>query len=134
MKKHKTQLNEKLLISQNVTPEQKQNILDLHELLHEIFNLAKNLNRKNLLNYDMGHMISKNVQNIEFKLQDDWNFQRNTMFHRYQNQIPGCMCPTMDNNDMLPSNHRWYNMSCPFHGQENDPLKIKKPDDITRRS
>ena len=52
---------------------------------------------------------------IEYELQDAWGFDRNKNFHRHWNR-PGCLCPSMDNEDRYPSGSYIYNTGCALHG------------------
>ncbi|MGL6228555.1 MAG: hypothetical protein ACRC3J_05000 [Culicoidibacterales bacterium] len=51
----------------------------------------------------------------EYNLQRTWGFPENANFFREWN-IPGCICPKMDNDDKYPFGPYYYNGHCPVHG------------------
>ena len=109
-------LNEKLLISQKVSKEQEEQIIDLHHKIDSMFTLADDLIREDLLNPDMAQLISEAVEEYEFKLQKNWNFEQDRTKHTYWNKIPGCLCPELDNKGTFGSRNKWINQICPFQG------------------
>ena len=108
-------LNEKLLISQKVSKEQKEQIIDLHHKIENMFVLADDLIREDLLNPDMAQLISEAVEEYEFKLQSAWNFEQDKTKHKYWYRIPGCTCAKMDQKDLWGTEQRWVNETCPYH-------------------
>lgn len=61
---------------------------------------------------------SEVVTAFEFVLQKLWGFPIDKKFHRYQNDLKGCLCDTkMDNMERVgATSSRVYNKECPFHG------------------
>lgn len=51
----------------------------------------------------------------EFKMQEVWGFSQDVNFHRFWD-IPGCLCPRMDNDERVGTPYKVYNGSCPIHG------------------
>lgn len=115
-------LNEKLIKEQEVSYQQRSEIVSLHKQLKLIFKVAKKAKKKNILTYTTGKIISDTVLNIEYALQSNWNFPLDANYHKYQNDIPGCTCPREDNKDTYGSPIKWLNVKCKFHG---NPGKIK---------
>lgn len=57
---------------------------------------------------------AKDLEQIEFKLQELWGFEANARYHRFW-EYPKCSCPEMDNRDSYP--HRSYiTDACVLHG------------------
>ncbi len=108
-------LNKRLLISQKVSPEQEKQIIDLHHKIDSMFTLADDLIREDLLNPDMAQLISEAVEEYEFKLQKNWNFEQDRTKHTHWYRIPGCTCAKMDQEDLWGTEQRWINQDCPFH-------------------
>lgn len=51
----------------------------------------------------------------QFSLQRAWGFEEDKNYHRFWD-LPGCLCPKMDNNDNYPSGYYYVNFGCPLHG------------------
>ena len=112
----KIKLNKSLLKSQNVSKKQKKRIISLHKLINQTFKAAKKLQKNNLLDFERGKEISHTIKYIEFRLQKQWNFKQDDTYHIYQNHIPGCKCPFLDNQEIRDIGARWININCKFHG------------------
>lgn len=65
------------------------------------------------------HHFAESLTEIEFQLQDAWNFPRDINFHRFW-MTPRCKCPELDNEDSYPTGYYYRNANCPLHGV---PLK-----------
>ena len=61
--------------------------------------------------------LAEQVEKIEFKLQEAWKFKKDKNLHRWF-EVPKCLCPKMDNRDMLGTEYRVINESCPIHGKK----------------
>jgi len=61
--------------------------------------------------------LAKKIANIEFKLQDGWNFPRDKNFHSWWYKLPKCECPKMDNDDYLGTELGVITECCPLHGK-----------------
>ena len=65
--------------------------------------------------------VVENITELEFKLQDNWNFPRNIAFHTYTMELNGCLCPKMDNAERVGfTETRIITESCPWHGGYNN--------------
>ncbi len=60
--------------------------------------------------------ILKEIEEVEFKLQDAWKFPRDVMYHRHW-EVPGCSCPRLDSIDDYPY-AKHYSGGCPLHGKK----------------
>lgn len=61
--------------------------------------------------------VSEIVTAFEYTLQLLWKFPLNKKFHRYQNDLANCCCPSQDNKDLIGvEKGRWVNQDCPYHG------------------
>lgn len=70
------------------------------------------------LNLGENDTIPDVVRAFEFVLQYLWKFPCDSNFHRYQNRIKGCLCPAIDNKDMIGTKYRYVNGGCPLHGDK----------------
>lgn len=60
---------------------------------------------------------SEVVTAFEFVLQKLWGFPLDKKFHKYQNDLKGCLCPSLDNRDLVGVDEgRWVDQNCPYHG------------------
>lgn len=77
--------------------------------------------------------LIKDVEEIEFELQELWGFELDEKFHRYWMDCPGCSCPKMDNMDALGTGIRVTSSNCVLHGsatkQEGESINYQ-PDNI----
>ncbi len=110
-------LNETLMEKQKVTPEQKNELIRLHGKLNNEFRIAKELIDIDRLTEPAIEAITHEVKNIEFQMQDNWNFERDENKHKYWYRIPGCLCPVMDNDDAWGTRYHVVNNDCPYHGE-----------------
>ena len=79
--------------------------------LFKIFEKMENTNKPIIL-----YRLNKNIETIEYKLQELWGFDKNSDFHRYWFMCPKCTCPQLDNHDMIGTGQRYYGNECPIHG------------------
>lgn len=103
--KNKINLNKKLLREQHVSKDAQRQIIHIHHKLDHIkYNPELYLNPV------------KEIENLEYKLQELWNFKIDKSFHTHKFQIKGCTCPTLDNSSMYGSGLFWVNGKCKWHG------------------
>jgi len=104
------------LLQENQVPNE--NILQMPKYYKKLKNLFNEAHK--LYNEYSGQIpkdeteIGKQVDEVESKLQELWNFEKNEAYYRYWIELPGCTCPKMDNEDMYVV-HRIINCSCPYH-------------------
>jgi len=111
-----TLLNEKLAKKQKITDKQRENLDKLYEELDVLFGYAKVLNDTDQLTSANAHKLADKVRNIEFELQENWNFSQNPLCHTWWNKIDGCRCPKLDNIDRFGTD-KIINTKCPYHGE-----------------
>ena len=104
-------LNENLAKKQKITRKQRKNLDNLYKDLEDVFIRASNDNniKKN------GKDYAKEVLDLEFRLQENWNFDLDSSKHTWWNKLPGCLCPKMDNDERFGCN-KIMNSKCPYHG------------------
>jgi len=68
-------------------------------------------NDKNFL-----RQCAKEVEELEFQLQESWKFEKDKNYHRYWWTLPKCTCPKMDNEDRFGTDYHVYSSDCPIHG------------------
>lgn len=105
-----TKLNWNLVTSQKLTKEQ---IDTLHELYCQLTIILKIMNSP--MYRDISPLMCSVLEDLEFKLQDNWNFPRDAMKHSYWNRSVECSCPYLDNRESY-GHHRIYSSGCNIHG------------------
>jgi len=60
--------------------------------------------------------LASDITTNEFKIQEAFNFEPNTDFHRFW-EMPKCKCPIMDNQDLFGINRNIYVEDCDIHGK-----------------
>ena len=104
-------LNERLILQQNLSESEVAEILRLHEYKLTIRAKMKALPPDN----PKIKAYAKDLEQVEFLLQDAWKFERNINYHKFW-EAPHCNCPKMDNDDAWPSGHYVRHLGCPVHG------------------
>jgi len=107
-------LNEQLILQQNLSELEVEQILRLHEYRLTIRAKMRALPSDN----PKIKAYAKDLEQIEFLLQDAWKFPRDANFHRFW-EVPHCTCPKMDNADAWPSGNYVKTLDCPVHGFTN---------------
>ena len=105
-------LNERLIIQKGLSEAEVEQILRLHEYKLTIRGKMKALPPNN----PKIRAYAKELEQLEFLLQEAWKFPRDANFHRFW-EMPHCTCPKMDNEDAYPSGYYVKNLSCPVHGK-----------------
>jgi len=104
-------LNETLAKKQKITEEQRKNLDRLYKELERLFNEEKT--DKNIK--ETGKYYAKKMKDLEFKLQENWNFDKDPLYHTWTFKFQNCSCPVMDNNERF-GREKIINCSCPLHG------------------
>jgi len=110
-------LNERLILQQQLSEYEVLQILKLHEYRITIRGKMKALPPDN----PKIKTYAKDLEHIEFLLQDAWKFERNINYHKFW-EAPHCTCPKMDNEDAWPSGHYVRNLGCPVHGEQYESV------------
>ena len=105
-------LNEYLILQQKLSEVEVEQILRLHEYKLTICAKMEAL----LPDNPKIKVYAKDLEQLEFLLQDAWKFERNINYHKFW-EAPHCTCPKMDNDDAWPSGHYIRNFGCPVHGE-----------------
>ena len=106
-------INEALIVKQGLTFEEAHKVKELQK---ERLNIEDKINQA-LKQGRLGiaQAYCKVWTENEFELQRTWKFPVDARFHRFWT-IPGCKCPSMDNQDRYPLGDYVVNSSCPLHG------------------
>ena len=104
-------LNERMILQQNLSESEVAEILRLHEYKLTVRARMRALPSDN----PKIKAYAKDLEQIEFLLQDAWKFERNINYHKFW-EVTHCTCPKMDNDDVWPSGHYVRNFECPVHG------------------
>lgn len=105
-------LNERLVLQQKLSESEVAEILRLHEYKLTIRAKMKALPPDN----PKIKAYAKDLERIEFLLQDAWKFERNINYHKFW-EAPHCTCPKMDNDDAYPTGYYVRHLGCPVHGE-----------------
>lgn len=104
-------LSQGLLKIQNVSEVQIARLLELYEELNQLFDRARIADSD-----EQCKVIAAELKDLEFQLQDNWNFPRSEDHHSYQFKLPGCTCPKLDNADRFGTPYKIITTTCKFHG------------------
>lgn len=96
---------------QKITPEQITELKRLHIEMADTKHLMKEVKDPATLKN-----LVQMVEDLEFEMQDNWNFDRDAAFHTHWLDCPGCTCPKMDNRDPMYHGRRITVGGCPLHG------------------
>jgi predicted chitinase len=96
-------LNEVLVKRQKITDKQRAKLNELYsEMIDE--NIKKT-----------GPYYAQKMKDLEFQLQENWNFDLNPLCHTWWNKFDNCSCPKMDNAERL-EHEKIINCRYPLHG------------------
>jgi len=70
--------------------------------------------------------LVKELERIEYRLQEQWNFKKDKRFHCWWYNAPGCLCPQMDNKELFGTDLRITQSNCPLHGKHPRLRTVKK--------
>ena len=104
-------LNERLILQQKLYESEVEQILRLHEYRLTLCAKMAALPPDN----PKVRAYAKELEQLEFLLQDAWKFPRDVNYHRLW-EIPHCSCPKMDNDDAYPWGYYVKSLCCPAHG------------------
>ena len=105
-------LNEHLILQQKLSESEVLQILKLHEYKLTIRAKMRALPSDN----PKIKAYAKDLERVEFLLQDAWKFERNINYHKFW-EAPHCTCPKMDNDDAYPTGYYVRHLGCPVHGE-----------------
>lgn len=105
-----TYLNYHLGLNQKITKDQLDNLKKLHIKRHNTIFEMKGLNTKDHL-----RSLAKEITDIDFELQENWNFKKDITFHRFW-ELPFCTCPKIDNAERVGTSYTIISSDCPIHG------------------
>ena len=110
------ELNQELIEKQGLTLEQIDNLIALHKELKTHFEIIEDLIKRDQFLDAWAPCITDAIEDIEYAMQDNWNFERDPTKHKYWYRIPGCICPKLDNDDRWGTNQHIMINTCPYHG------------------
>lgn len=103
-------LNQELVERQDVSIESQNRLCELYETLDDIIGQANE--QEDMIEVKK---LLEQIEDIEFELQELWNFKKDSNYHKYWMYIDHCKCPTIDNLERLGYG-RIINHNCPIHG------------------
>jgi len=106
-----TKLNEVLVVKQNITQTQRN---ELESLYTQLSKLLKEANSENNITKEIGKDYTDRMRTLEFSLQRNWNFPKDPLYHTWWNKFNDCTCPSYDNLERFGF-EKIINCSCPFH-------------------
>jgi len=110
-------LNPFLAIKQKITVGDLETLKELHVERLELFDEMEAEKDVKILSKQV-----KKLQKLEFAMQKAWGFEQDAKFHSWWFKVPQCLCPKMDNEDMLGTGYNVFSDSCPLHGKKADEL------------
>ena len=103
-------LNEELAKKQKVTKEQRNNLREIYNKLEKLI-----IQCNEDLNLDKhGFLYAQKMTELEFQLQENWNFPLDANYHTYEFSFDRCTCPRLDNLERFGI-EKIYNCSCIIH-------------------
>ena len=119
--------NYSINVNFDIVPENNHNIL--RELYISMFKIFEELEQ--IISPQRTLLLTNELENIEYKMQEIFGFPQNRKFHRYWLKIPTCICPKLDNYEYYGTQFRLTTNDCPIHG---DRIKkfIKRKEKIKR--
>jgi len=90
-------LNQDLIKQQNISKKQQQRLMKLYKELEEFFAYVRDLTEDEAKK--LGYALTITLKDIEFQLQENWNFEQNALYHTWWDKIPKCSCPKLDNKE-----------------------------------
>ena len=119
--------NYKTNINSDIVSEEKHK--ELKELYLSMFKIFEEL--EEIIQPQRTLLLTKKLEEIEYSMQEIFEFPQNRNFHRYWLKIPTCICPKLDNQDYYGTEYRLIVEDCPVHGNRiknimNRKEKIKR--------
>ena len=105
-----TELNLKLIQSNDLTKQQIDNILEIHKERMELFSRQSEFDNRIKLN-----RFNDLVEKMEFALQEEWGFKLDKNYHTWWFQVPNCSCSHHINISTFGKPERFVNDCCPIH-------------------
>ena len=108
-------LNQKLVARNNVSPSSQLELCALYDKLEALIEEGNAT-----LSVEENRRIADDIEQLEFKLQELWGFERSQMHHRYWSRLDMCLCnaDSLDNRDDR-GYRRTVMMKCPIHGHHS---------------
>jgi len=105
-------LNPNLIKKQGVDKEGVKLIKTIHVMLLTIFDEIEKEDDPDKL-----HVFADVINELDFKLQEAWGFERDANYHTWWYRAPKCTCPTMDNQERVGTPYSIVSEDCPLHGK-----------------
>lgn len=110
-------INEDLLKRQKVSDDNIQKILKHYYQIDMLFEECETMDVYIPDDVEYLKNRAKELEQIEFSLQEAWNFTQDRDFHSYWWRIPHCTCPEMDNRERVGTGMFIIDGDCPIHGK-----------------
>ena len=103
-------LSPSFAIKRNATTQDLNNLKKIHRKKYKLFDQIREEEDPKIL-----HELAKQLESIEFELQDAWGFERDANYHTWWYRTPKCTCGRMDNMDALGTPYKNIDSGCPLH-------------------
>lgn len=105
-------INDKLLLFQKA----QDNLLHIIRNRVAIENLIEAEERGEFIGYEK--IILEKLEQLEYGLQESWNFPKDKWWHLRQFGLSRCLCSYADNRERAGVGGFWFNDDCPYHGNK----------------
>lgn len=110
-------LNKRLIESQNLTMHDVNALTRLHTMLNTAFEKIEDMTDSEL--DDNRNEIVSLIEDLELEMQRVWKFPQSRAHHTWWVKTPHCICPTMDNIEMMGVDSRIHSAGCLLHGRKH---------------
>jgi len=108
-----TILNQNWIKNKGIDADGVAKIEEIHAKRIDLFNrIEKEIDVEKL------HEMAKEINDIDFALQDAWGFSKDIKYHTWWYRLPKCKCPKMDNRERVGTDSRIISSDCPLHGEK----------------
>jgi len=112
---HDNGLNGELAEAQGLTPMGIDLLVALHMEKDTLLKIADDLDVCIPDHLDSLRGLVKEMEVIEYAMQDAWGWEQSSSHHTHWMSFPQCMCPKMDNRDWMYSGRKIITSACPLH-------------------
>lgn len=110
-------LNPHLIVKQGLNEDEVRLLEELHEKRLNLFKLMASCDPKMKGDRVMLAEYAQQVEQLEFRMQEAWKFDKDRNMHSWWFRVPHCRCPKLDNEEHIGTPYRIFTQDCPVHGE-----------------